>query len=105
MTRRVMLLVLACTVMWLLGCGGGGGGSSSDPDPVTFTADQMTLQGQASWPGATTVSVEIDGAPVTVTAGNWTHAISLAGVSEKTVRIIVIADGVAVAIRDVNVRR
>ena len=67
MNTHAFRTVLAAGVIALAGCGGGGGGNTPSapgaPAAVTFTADQMILKGQASWPGAIAVSVEIDGAP------------------------------------------
>lgn len=97
--------IVACLVGFLSGCGGGGSGGSDDAPQVVFSVDHMTLTGQASWPGATTVAVTIDGAPEVVINGAWTHSIDLAHDEQKTVRVAVIADGVTVAMRDVTVKR
>jgi len=102
MKSCTFILVLACLIGFLSGCGGG----DSDGAPqVKFTVEHLTLSGQASWPGATTVAVTIDGAAEVVTNGTWTHTIDLASVAQKTVRVAVIADGVTVAMRDVTVKR
>lgn len=98
-------LMLVLGMITIVGCGGGGGGGgSATPAAVTINADLVTLSGQAGWPGATTLSVTIDGAAVPVTDGLWTHSLDLRGATEGTVRLAVIADGNTVALRDVTVR-
>lgn len=98
--------ILVVLMMTAAGCGGGGGKKkASGPAPVTVAADIVTLSGQAGWPGATTVSVTIDGNEVPLTDGVWTHSLDLRGADERMVRVAVIADGATVALRDVVVRR
>lgn len=95
-------LMFAALVGCLCGCATGGG--SAAPAPVSVTNESLTLHGQVGWPGATTLSLTVDGVATTLSPdGEWSHRINLRGADHHTVRLALIADGVTVAVRDVAV--
>jgi hypothetical protein len=109
--RYTIIILGLFTLLLVCGCGGGGGGDievSNKPKPIVVTANNLVVRGEAGWPGATALSVTIDGKAATVTEGKWTHTIDLtdaavAAAGTKMLRVAVIADDITVAVREVMV--
>ncbi|NRA38571.1 MAG: hypothetical protein HRU15_10555 [Planctomycetes bacterium] len=110
--RIIQSISMVFCIALLVACGDSGGGSGSkskskaSPGVFGLTVDTVTIDGQAAWPGAALLEVQVDGSPVAVDhEGNWTALVDLQSLEEVVVDVEVYADSQLVSNTEVRVTR
>lgn len=94
------MVLAALILLGLTGCSD----FQRSESPVHIATELVAINGRAEHPSGGTITVEVDGEPVTIVDGAWSHAVPMEG-DHATITIAMYRDGVLMDLREIALDR